>query len=57
MFCCFRIIFRKKIQQGDDGHDSTEDAKATMDLVLLKLYKGNIVFIHSCLISNLKIDF
>ncbi|KAF1879629.1 hypothetical protein Lal_00033287 [Lupinus albus] len=33
----------REIQQSENGHDSIEDAKATMELALLKIRNGNIL--------------
>lgn len=40
------LLYRKKIQNGVDGHCSIEDAKTCMELVQLKIQNGTLVNFH-----------
>lgn len=52
-----RRFLSQEIQQSGDGHDSIEDAKATMELALLKIRHGKYfpMLLH-CIICKRKID-
>jgi len=39
-------FYRRKIQNGENGHCSIEDAKACMELVQLKIKNGTILEFH-----------
>lgn len=54
-----RKFLNRIIQDSDNGHDSAEDARAAMELALLKVRHGRNILLQRCfyMILSMKVHF